>query len=718
MSKSNDLFGSRCCTWFCVTFVVLGGIIGPIMGGAYAFSPSLANEVSYILIPLIFGVVFIISPLVYFIVYKRRNYSKKVVYFAGWGITSTIALIIGPILNFIVGLNLFFLVMFYLLVIPIITIIFISAIILKFQINKGIKWSRGFKVTKKERSRLQVLLNDTKPQDIKKDEFELLIRKAKKCVEKGKDYFLKNKYELAIEMWKEANSIYEETKIHSDEHSRVEKISNSQFVLLTDIFNCYLQGAKSYISKAKKFEKEKKYENSKEQWNNALRCLNSTNQFKKSNKIKVSGQDVNNNIKDIEYHLKKVEIEQKVENNTENFEIAKKLQSSNITKALNIVNDICINYSGINDYLKTNKELIAYSSKIKKKITEAREFQNKLQASFDELIGLSPITNEIQLDSGDFNSISKKTKKKKRLEEDLKLVIKREYEFIGGKVRFKTSLKNNTGYNITDVNINFNIPEALKWIITDPKYERKGDSVIISKIGKDDKISISLYLEPINCVESSINATISYFDIQNKPIAIPMNPKKISITCPIFFTREEVNLARVKNLHNSMSHCDKKIFPIVKIDKLDSFFIAALSALKTHDIKLISEEFNEEEKTAEAWFYGITKVKKNRVITHISLDGGKRIFLFEVSGDSEEQITTFLAEIGSAIRAKLIDNNILSREDKFWDIDISVLSYVCPYCYSHISSEFVQKYLQGEAFRCKNCHASIPKSEIKKLLIN
>lgn len=293
--------------------------------------------------------------------------------------------------------------------------------------------------------------------------------------------------------------------------------------------------------------------------------------------------------------------------------------------------------------------------------------------------------------------------------------IKREYEFIGGKVRFKTSLKNNSGYNITDVNINY-IPEALKWIITAPKYEKKGDSVIISKIGKDDTKSVSLYLEPINCVESSINATISYFDIQNNPIAIPMKPKKISITCPIFFTEEEVNLARVKNLHNSLSHRDKKIFPIIKIDKLDSFFNVAISVLKTHDIKLIDQEFIEEEKTAEAWFYGITKVKKNRVITHIFLDGVRRIFLIKVSGDSEEQITSFLAEIGSAIREKLIDDNILSRKDNFWDIGTSVLSYVCPYCYSHISSEFVQKYLEGKSFKCKDCGVYIPKSEIKKVV--
>ena len=65
MSKSNDLLGSRCCTWLCVTFVVLGGIIGPIMGGAVNISPSLANEITYVLIPIIFGVVFIISPLVF-----------------------------------------------------------------------------------------------------------------------------------------------------------------------------------------------------------------------------------------------------------------------------------------------------------------------------------------------------------------------------------------------------------------------------------------------------------------------------------------------------------------------------------------------------------------------------------------------------------------------------------------------------------------------------
>ena len=42
------------------------------------------------------------------------------------------------------------------------------------------------------------------------------------------------------------------------------------------------------------------------------------------------------------------------------------------------------------------------------------------------------------------------------------------------------------------------------------------------------------------------------------------------------------------------------------------------------------------------------------------------------------------------------------RWDKFWDINIS--------------SEFVQKYMQGESFKHKDCGVYIPKSEIKKVV--
>jgi len=45
---------------------------------------------------------------------------------------------------------------------------------------------------------------------------------------------------------------------------------------------------------------------------------------------------------------------------------------------------------------------------------------------------------------------------------------------------------------------------------------------------------------------------ISFFEVNDRPYAIPMKPKMVAITCPIFFTDIDVNLARVRNLHKKL----------------------------------------------------------------------------------------------------------------------------------------------------------------------
>lgn len=205
-------------------------------------------------------------------------------------------------------------------------------------------------------------------------------------------------------------------------------------------------------------------------------------------------------------------------------------------------------------------------------------------------------------------------------------------------------------------------------------------------------------------MESPMNATVSFHDARDRPQAVPMNPKMIAITCPIFFTESEANLARVKRLHRSLNHKDRKVFPIIHPEKTPLIFSYALSVLGKYDIKLIDKEFSEKDKFGEAWFYGITKVKKNRVITYVLLDGENKTLELEVSGDSEKQITAFLAEIGNKVREELVKHNIIKSDDMFYDIRISVLSNNCPYCGGQIAAGLVQKYLNGNSIKCIYCN--------------
>ncbi|KKK79514.1 hypothetical protein LCGC14_2832720, partial [marine sediment metagenome] len=225
--------------------------------------------------------------------------------------------------------------------------------------------------------------------------------------------------------------------------------------------------------------------------------------------------------------------------------------------------------------------------------------QSMLHDKMDELIGITPLTIKVIIDEEDegFGTIIKSERTERVLS------IKREYEFLGGQIRFKTALINNTRNTLTNFKISFDIPDALKWVMHEPKYERRGDSILISKLGVGEKKAVSLYLEPINCMNSPINATVSFFDAKDRPQAVPMEPKMISITCPIFFTESEANLARVKSLQRKLNHRDRKIFPIVNPEKAPLIYSSVLSVFGKYDIRLVFKEFSEKDKFCEAWFY-------------------------------------------------------------------------------------------------------------------
>ncbi|MFW9827008.1 MAG: hypothetical protein ACFFEY_05240 [Candidatus Thorarchaeota archaeon] len=473
--------------------------------------------------------------------------------------------------------------------------------------------------------------------------------------------------------------------------------SNEDQIILQKInkslINVYNKRAEIYESSGLKSYQKYLLHQAHNQWNAAIKdyklCLKL---IKKQNNTD-SIENYEKSISHLRNLLNPLKIEiliLETDNKLKELKNNRSLKKKNLMKAIETVNNIILSYSEAKEKADLSDELKDIQEKLESRIQTTQLFRSHLQEKMDESIGLREIP--AILSERDRDSI---------------LSIIREYEFIGGQIRFKVGIINNTSYTFTNLRLAFDLPKALKWIIHEPKYERRGDSILISKLGAHEKQAVSLYLEPINCMESSVNVTVSFFDAKEKPHAVPMKPKMIAISCPIFFTEDEANLARVKSLRRSLGNRDKKVFPIADPAKAASIFSSILSVLGKFDIKLVYKEFDEDINYGEAWFYGMTKVKKNRIIPHIMLDSNNKVLEFEVAGDDAEQITSFLAEIGDRVRRKLIQDKVIKPEEKFFDMRITVMSNFCPYCYTLISDESVQKFLNGESINCKNCSAII-----------
>ncbi|MFX0024291.1 MAG: hypothetical protein ACFE9S_18335 [Candidatus Hermodarchaeota archaeon] len=533
--------------------------------------------------------------------------------------------------------------------------------------------------------------------------YDKLLQNFKKLIDEGNRYYEEESYELAIKSWKEAIQNYSR---FSSMVIQKKVIKVNLRTLKENLNNAYNGAVVLHLQNAQKAYTELNLKAARAEWRAAIDDLNSILRLKMYGQSKASRMEILLKIEDITKNLKRIQIELMIQIADDNLKTAHEIQDKELVKTIKLTENIIQVYSDAKKKAQNFHVYRDYAEKIQNRLLNVRLFQEKLQERLDKSMGIKPLEKRVKFDVDELSEFEIASVIKDEIVKQI-LSIVREYEFIGGQVRFKVGLVNNTNYPLTNLRLTFDLPKSLKWIMHEPNYNRKGDSILIPKLGAKEKRAVSLYFEPLNCMESHINATVSFFDVKDKPHAIPMKPKMVGISCPIFFTETDANLARVKSLRRNLTHRDKKVFPIIDSEKAISIFSSILSVLEQFDIRLISNEFFEDNNFGEAWFFGITKVKKERLVMNVLLDGDRKTLEFEVSGNNEEQITAFLAEIGDRVRQKLIENNIITSEEGFYDMRIAILSCLCPYCYTLMSSESVEKFRNGEIIACENCCVNI-----------
>lgn len=285
--------------------------------------------------------------------------------------------------------------------------------------------------------------------------------------------------------------------------------------------------------------------------------------------------------------------------------------------------------------------------------------------------------------------------------------ISRGYEFYGGQIRFKIRIESISKSVLTNLKLVMDLPEPLLWIGHEPPYPRRGDAVLISRLGAGEKKTLSLYLEPINCMTSPVNAVLSYSDSRDQTHALTMHPLTIEVSCPLFFTPEDANLARIKNIRGQLQRVDRKIFPITRPENSTRIFALALGEVGKHDIKLVFKEYNSSKQAGEAWFYGITKLREQQMTIHLVLDEKNQTLEVEAAGSEASTTTALLAEIENQIRLVLRQEQLLLSQEKFLDIRTSLALNECPYCSAPLAQELVDAGKAGKSFICKYCDSTI-----------
>lgn len=231
----------------------------------------------------------------------------------------------------------------------------------------------------------------------------------------------------------------------------------------------------------------------------------------------------------------------------------------------------------------------------------------------------------------------------------IKPSLLREYEFFGGCIRVKISVKNTSSLAILDAALELESDEkVLHFDRCEPEYPEKKGKIQLGNINPNTDRTIAFYLDPLICAKegTDVNCRVSFKDAFGRPDSVQMETLKIKVVCPIFRTEQDVNIGRLKELVSGLQFHDSKVYTIPKKVEISELLGTCRDVILLHDVRHIKTFKTMDEKTYEAWYYGKTKVTKKDLVIKCAICKDTESIEVFASGNDPADITGLLAEIG------------------------------------------------------------------------
>ena len=234
--------------------------------------------------------------------------------------------------------------------------------------------------------------------------------------------------------------------------------------------------------------------------------------------------------------------------------------------------------------------------------------------------------------------------------------ILRETEFYQGFIRLKMSVTNETASVITDVDLDFRYDENTLHIDShEPvSYQSKNGKILLGNIHTGESKSISIFFEPQTCSGSaSINCQVTYRDANGQLNSEFMEPKKISVVCPILKTESDINIGRLKEFIEKLPSRDSKIYEIQNNFDINKLASIAREVVEKHDVRHIRTLHTKDGRECEIWYYGRTKVQQENLVIKLSFRSETQTLELFAATERSEALTGFLAEVGRNLKQNL-----------------------------------------------------------------
>jgi len=213
--------------------------------------------------------------------------------------------------------------------------------------------------------------------------------------------------------------------------------------------------------------------------------------------------------------------------------------------------------------------------------------------------------------------------------------VVREYDYVGGDIRFKVAVRNETQTIISKISVILN--PSTQYRINERIQE-------IDVLTPGESRGVDFTLIPLTCGKSKVFGTLSYVDAFGKPHSQTISEKEIHIKCPLV-TPKKATKMDIENWKKSLLRGSTKIH-YFNISGAQAFRIACdqVSAL---DLAEVDSDYEK----LIATYSGVAKVTGNSMVVEINNDNSD--IQIQVWTSDMKQATGFIAYIKNLINVSL-----------------------------------------------------------------
>ncbi|MFX1450470.1 MAG: hypothetical protein ACFFCM_06495 [Promethearchaeota archaeon] len=216
-----------------------------------------------------------------------------------------------------------------------------------------------------------------------------------------------------------------------------------------------------------------------------------------------------------------------------------------------------------------------------------------------------------------------------------KILVKREFDYFGGNIRFKVAIENNTDMIISNISVTLTPSEQFFW---DETVKR------VSVLRPHNSIGVDFTLIPNTCGKSTVFGVVSYQDAFGNILNSTILPKEIPIKCPLVIPQTMTQF-EINKWINSLKKSTIKIdYGNISQNQAFNIGLSHVGALDLYKIKENSLQYT-------ALYTGKVKVTGKQIVVKLRIE--QPHIIINVWAEDLTQTTGLLAYIRNLINISL-----------------------------------------------------------------